>query len=100
MKIFRFLSAFSFASAIAAVGAFAASTAHALTETARDFGDIVISLLTWAFPRRELPPYAFGVATAPRVTGLSEVRAFRKRLAERWPAQRSRAALSTAYVAT
>lgn len=100
MKIFRFLSAFSFASAIAAVGAAAASTAHAIAEITREVGDLFINLLVWAFPRRELPPYAFGVATAPRVTGLSEVRAFRQRLAERWPAQRSRAALSTAYVAT
>lgn len=96
MKSFRFASLFSLSGILSAVGFAFSRATESVLEVAAFLVDIVVS----AFPPRELPLFAFGVATAPRVLGRVETRAFHQRRAERWPDQRSRPALSAAFVAT
>lgn len=90
MKTFRFLRGYSLIGILAAAVSW---TAHAFSRAA----EAVVEFVAAAFPPSERLEFAFAVATAPRVIGLHETRAFHQRLAQ--PSGRRRAPMSQAFAA-
>lgn len=91
MRLTR-LFGFSLAAAISTLISW---TAHAAAQTV----DAVIAFVEAAFPAAAPPELVGAMATAPRVTGLHETRAFHQRLLDHSGDGRRRAPMSQAFAA-
>lgn len=88
----RLLFGYSLAAAISTLISW---TAHAAVQTV----SAVVAFIDAAFPASAPPELIGAVATAPRVTGLHESRAFHQRLLDHQPSGRRRAPMSQAFAA-
>lgn len=104
MILSRYRSMFGVVIATASIACAAfAAVAHRVQDTVREVTAFLVDLAFSLFAPRDLPLYAFAVATAPRVSGLHQTRSFVRRMLQRGDGGtvcRSRAPLSTALVAT
>lgn len=83
-------------SLFAAIAAAASWASHAFTNAA----SAVVAFVVSAFPASAPPEFAFAMASAPRVTGLHQTRAFHQRLLDHSGDGRRRAPLSSAFTAS